>query len=121
MRDTFISTHIWLLMGCAFPLTAAYTLFDGHVLPSEWALWSCSGIVFLGIGDSAAAVMGTWYGSTKWRALSGKTQEGSTYCVLSTLAAYYILIQIIDTNTNHLFLCFLFAAIPTAVLEGCTM
>ena len=121
MADTLIATHIWLLMGCAFPLTASYTLFDGHILPAEWALWSCSGIVFLGIGDSAAAILGTRYGKTKWRALSGKTQEGSSFCVFSTCAAYYVLVQVIDPKANQLFLCFVFAAIPAAVVEGCTL
>lgn len=121
MGDTFIATHIWLLMGCAFPLCATYTLFDGGVIAPEWTLWSCAGIVFLGIGDSAAAILGKQYGKTKWRQLSSKTQEGSSYLVISSTAAYFALMQLIDPSQLPYFLCFLFAAIPSAVLEGCTM
>jgi dolichol kinase len=62
-----IVTHIYLLMGCAFPPTASFILLSGGVYNSEWTLWSLSGVVFLGIGDSCAAVFGKQYGKTLWR------------------------------------------------------
>jgi len=55
---TLIATHIYLLIGCAFPLCASFILTGGSVLTAEWTLWSCAGIVFLGIGDTCAAVLG---------------------------------------------------------------
>ena len=118
---TLIATHIYLLMGCAFPLSATYILTGGTVYTSEWTLWSCSGIVFLGIGDTCAAVFGKMFGKTRWRELSKKTQEGSTYCILGSTAMYFILCNIVDDKQISLFLCYVFAAIPTAVLEGCTL
>ena len=107
-------------MGCAFPPTATFILLGGGVFTPEWTLWSLSGIVFLGVGDSCAAIMGKWYGKTKWRQLSKKTQEGSTYCIIGTGVIYYALCEIVDPKSKYLFLCFIFAAIPTAVIEGNT-
>ena len=77
-----VVTHIYLLMGCAFPLCATFILIGGGVFPDNWVVWSLAGIIFLGLGDSAAAIFGKNFGSTKWRDLSNKTKEGSTYCIL---------------------------------------
>lgn len=73
MAETMILTHIYLLMGCGFPLTASYILLSGGVFPNEWVIWSLAGVIVLGVGDSAAAILGKWYGRTKWRELSSKT------------------------------------------------
>merc|ERR1712146_369682 len=55
-RDTLVITHICLLMGCAFPLCASYILTGGGPLTTTWTLYSLSGVVFLGVGDSCAAL-----------------------------------------------------------------
>jgi len=120
-EGTVVATHIWLLMGCAFPFTASYILMGGGVMTTEWVSWSCAGIVFLGIGDTAAAVFGKQYGINRWREISNKTKEGSSFCILGVGVIYYFLNIIIDNKINNLFLCFIFAAIPSAVLEGCTL
>ena len=60
-------------MGSAFPPTATFILLGGGIFTPEWALWSMAGIVFLGVGDTCAAILGKKYGKTKWRALSSKT------------------------------------------------
>ena len=60
-------------MGCSFPPTAAFILQNGSVFTSEWVLWSLSGVVFLGVGDSLAAIMGKIYGKTRWREDTKKT------------------------------------------------
>jgi len=119
--DTLITTPTYLLMGCAFPLAASFTLIGGGQLPTTWTLYSLSGVVFLGVGDSLASLMGRAYGKNKWRALSNKTQEGSSFCIFGTCAAYYVLSCFIDQYHLNLFLCYVFAAIPSAVIEGCTM
>jgi len=120
MAETMILTHIYLLMGCGFPLAASYILLSGGIFPSEWVIWSLSGVIVLGVGDSAAAILGKWHGTTRWRELSAKTQEGSSYLVVATAATYYFCISVIDPNGNYLFLCYIMAAIAAAVVEGRT-
>jgi dolichol kinase len=98
LPETFIVTHIYLLMGCAFGPTCTFILLSGGVYPAEWALWSLAGVIFLGIGDTLAAIGGKNYGMTKWRENSAKTQEGSSYCIIGVGATYYIITQFVDTQ-----------------------
>ena len=70
LPETMILTHIYLLMGCAFPPTATFILLSGGVFPAEWALWSLAGVIFLGVGDTFAAIGGKKYGKTRWRETS---------------------------------------------------
>jgi dolichol kinase len=92
LPETMIVTHIYLLMGCAFAPTCTYILLSGSVFTPEWALWSLSSLVFLGVGDTMAAVLGKMYGRTRWRETSSKTQEGSSYCIISVGLVYYVII-----------------------------
>ena len=85
-------------MGCAFPLQAIYTITDGSILTTDWCILAHAGIVFLGIGDSAAAVFGSQYGKTKWRERSGKTKEGSMYLTFSVIAVYLLIVLIVDPS-----------------------
>jgi dolichol kinase len=62
MAETMILTHIYLLMGCGFPLAASYVILSGGVFPNDWVIWSLSGVIVLGVGDSSAAILGKWYG-----------------------------------------------------------
>lgn len=62
LPQNIIMTHIYLLMGCAFSFTASYCLMQGGQFDKHWTVWSLSGIVFLGVGDTMAAVMGKAYG-----------------------------------------------------------
>lgn len=121
LQGTLIMTHIYLLMGCALPFSASYIVLSGGVFPSEWVQWSTSGVMFLGIGDSAAAILGKRYGFTQWRSISKKTMQGSSFCVWALGGSYYLLNNAIDPYLNYLFLCVVFAAIPTAILEGYTL
>lgn len=108
-------------MGCGFPLCASYILTGGGVLTTTWTLYSLSGVVFLGIGDSIAAIGGQAYGQSKWRQLGNKTTHGTSYCIIGTSAAYYVLCSLIDQYHIALFLCYVLAAIPAAIIEGCTL
>ena len=89
-------------MGCAFPTCAAYILHGGTVMNSDWVIWCLSGPIFLGIGDSAAAILGKLYGKTKWRETSNKTREGSSYLIYSVGAIYFISIQVVNSKTSLL-------------------
>jgi dolichol kinase len=90
------------------------------VLTSDWCILAHAGIVFLGIGDSAAAVMGSQYGKRKWRAGSGKTQEGSMWLVISVCVVYLLIVLIIDHDQIMIYACIVFATIPAAIAEGTT-
>jgi len=89
-------------------------------LTSDWCILAHAGIVFLGIGDSAAAVMGSQFGKRKWRNLSGKTQEGSMWLVISVCVVYLLIVLVIDSNQMMIYACIVFAAIPAAIAEGTT-
>ena len=73
LPESMILSHIYLMMGCAFPVTSTYTLLSGGIFTTEWTLYSLSGVVFLGIGDTCAAIMGRKHGKDKWRTMSSKT------------------------------------------------
>lgn len=50
-----------------------------------------SGVLFLGLGDSLAAIIGKKYGKHALT-LSGKTMEGSFACFLSLGISFYYII-----------------------------
>ena len=52
-----------------------------------------SGVVSLGIGDTAAAVVGTLYGRHPWPGMK-KTKEGTAAAVISQLLAFAAIIYI---------------------------
>lgn len=89
-------------------------------MTSTWTLYSISGVIFLGVGDSMAAIGGKAYGKTKWREYSNKTTHGTSYLIFSTCIVYYFACSLIDEYHITLFLCYVFAGIPAGVLEGCT-
>ena len=71
--DHLIATHIYLLIGCAFP----FLMNDSFPL---------SGLIILGVGDSFAAIIGKSLGRHKitlWPC--NKTYEGLLACIVSTL------------------------------------
>lgn len=68
-----IVSHMFLILGCALPLwISEYVGETGAaiLLLSQW------GILCLGIGDAAGAVIGSWYGKHQW-GKNRRTLEGS--------------------------------------------
>lgn len=69
-RDSgpILVTHLALLIGLAFPIWLASAASDPHIVsqsrtPAQhWLLLATSGLMCLGIGDTAAAVMGRIWG-----------------------------------------------------------
>jgi hypothetical protein len=51
--DAFIMTHILLLMGCALPVTSQFITMSGGFHDRHWTIVSFTGLVFVGIGDTA--------------------------------------------------------------------
>ena len=105
----FTVTHIYLLVGCATPLwimsavglddtllaslhvsyhRVIVSIGDDHFDQNRYA-----GLLILGMGDSAAAVVGTYYGRHKWPWPYGSPRsfEGSLASVTSVLASVFIL------------------------------
>lgn len=78
-QGTLILTHIYLLIGCSlpiwiFPLKSATDSTDNLLL--------CSGIISLGIGDTAASIGGTLWGKTKLPG-SSKSIEGTICSIIA--------------------------------------
>ncbi|XP_015118179.1 dolichol kinase isoform X1 [Diachasma alloeum] len=76
-KDHLISlTPLYLLSGLSFPLWMPTSNLE--ILPL------LSGVLTIGIGDSAASIVGTKWGKTKWPG-SNKSVEGTVACILSQL------------------------------------
>lgn len=78
---TAILSHFYLLAGSACPLW-----FEGSS-----RLLSLLGVLFLGIGDSMASIVGRKLGSTRWSPASGKTAEGSLGFTVSVVGVAAVL------------------------------
>lgn len=82
-KDNSISlTPLYLFCGLSFPLWM-----PTNNLP---LLTLLSGIVTIGIGDTAASFVGSKWGSHKW-ANSDKSIEGTTACILSQVGLITVL------------------------------
>ncbi|XP_008556206.2 dolichol kinase [Microplitis demolitor] len=80
-KDSLISlTPLYLHIGVSFPLWMPSSNIE--LLPLM------SGMIVLGIGDSAASFIGSKYGKHKWPGTS-KTLEGTIACILSQLLFIY--------------------------------
>ena len=54
--NSFIITHILLLMGCALPVTTQFIIMGGGFVDSNWRVISMAGLVYLGIGDTVVSI-----------------------------------------------------------------
>jgi dolichol kinase len=80
-----VLSHLWLLLGCAIPVFAVGNIWEISV--------AASGIVSLGILDSAAAVFGMGFGKTQWPG-SEKTIVGSIAGMLAYVFAQYVVFSL---------------------------
>ncbi|CAD5117881.1 DgyrCDS6625 [Dimorphilus gyrociliatus] len=83
-QGNIILTHIYLLVGFTCPLWLYGSSFE-KIPPAV-----LSGVLSLGIGDTAAAVVGSKYGVRKWPG-SNKSLEGTTAAILFQIIAIMIL------------------------------
>lgn len=81
----FVITHISLLCGCAIPLWL-------HLLYPSCGLTPFLGIICVGIGDAAGAIVGTFYGKHKWPD-SRRSIEGSAAMLISMSIVTCLLIR----------------------------
>ena len=73
---TIVLSHFYLLVGCAIPIWLVPRSVE-NVLPAS------AGILSVGVGDAIAAVVGTFYGKTKWFDTK-KSVEGTAAAALLT-------------------------------------
>lgn len=83
-KDSIISlTPLYLLCGLSFPIWMPTNNVELTAL--------LSGVLTVGVGDSAASAVGSKYGRHKWSADSSKTYEGTAACVFSQLLLILLL------------------------------
>lgn len=94
-RDTgvLVLTHIYLLLGCALP---SWLIQGGPLKSGLRPLLPFAGILVVGVGDTAAAIVGTYWGKTRWSRVKpggseavpgGRTVEGTVAGVVATFLA----------------------------------
>ena len=118
--DSLIVTHIYLLVGCALPPTMSFVLFSGGLFNSEYTTIACSGVIFLGVGDVAAALYGRKYGKNLWFEGSKKTSEGSMACMLSMSGVYLLLVKLTCPVGYNLYVCYFAASLAVTLVEAYT-
>jgi dolichol kinase len=92
-RGPVVISHIFLLIGCAIPLwlTLASLPRTGTAFLVGWEVPTrevsmVSGVICVGLGDSAASLIGRRYGHRKWLWGGGKSLEGSLAFAVAVFA-----------------------------------
>lgn len=94
LRGPVVISHIFLLIGCAIPLwlsLAALPRSGSGGLLAGWEVPTrdvsmVSGVVCVGLGDSAASLIGRRWGHRKWVWGGGKSLEGSAAFAVAVFA-----------------------------------
>ncbi|KAL7738325.1 hypothetical protein ACLKA6_006650 [Drosophila palustris] len=111
-------TPFCLLIGCSLPLwlTSCPCPTDGN--PS--LLMLLSGILSVGVGDTAASVVGSKFGRNKWKN-STRSLEGTVAFVVSILLSVWALEFVgVLTMTQAKWFATVFAALNSALVEAFT-
>ncbi|CAH0558934.1 unnamed protein product [Brassicogethes aeneus] len=114
-------TPIYLLTGCALPLWIHPAPCDPTDSASFSLLPLLSGVLTIGIGDTAASVIGSNYGKHKWKG-SSKTIEGTMACIFSQFA-FVMLLNYLDwirNMTTFLYIKTAVAILLTSIVEAKT-
>ena len=113
-RGFLTLTHIYLLIGCALPL---------WLYPSESrsALSVFSGLISVGIGDTAASIVGYLIGRHKWNN-SNKSYEGTIAAIsCQILVTIWLWSHLYSSPLNSLqILSIIAVSIVTAIIEAKT-
>ncbi|XP_063829938.1 dolichol kinase isoform X2 [Ostrinia nubilalis] len=108
----FAMTPIYLYLGLACPLALV-----PHYKNSELEL--LSGVLAIGVGDTAASWFGSKYGFNKWSG-GNRTYEGTVFNILSQIATVYVLIIFELLNTKNALIRTSIAASITGLVEAKT-
>ena len=114
-------THLYLLIGLGLATNITFILLNGGFADGVMTVFAFSGVAFLGILDTLAAVIGKTLGSTPWRENAHKkTFEGTTYSFIFTVICYYVFCARVYDQFCTMFLIVFFATFFTGILEGWT-
>jgi len=109
-EGTTILTHIYLLVGCALPLW----LFRSTGNP----LATCCGLVVLGAGDAAGAIVGSNVGRCYWPG-GRKTVEGTIAMFVASLATLVVFARF-ESVSSAMVAPTIVATVLTCLLEALT-
>lgn len=91
-----ILSHTYLLVGCSLPI---WILPVTKAANPQQVLILCSGLISLGVGDSAASIGGSFFGRTKWSG-SDKSLEG-TACFIAAEIIFIFVLQTLGSSLNY--------------------
>lgn len=94
LRGPVVISHIFLLIGCAIPLWLSLAALPRSSACGHLAGWEVptrdvsmvSGVICVGLGDSAASLIGRRWGHRKWVWGGGKSLEGSAAFAVAVFA-----------------------------------
>ncbi|XP_064609300.1 dolichol kinase-like [Liolophura sinensis] len=116
-KGAVIVSHIYLLVGLSLPLWLTYS--SPHLLqPHKPNIALYSGVISVGLGDTAASVGGSVFGKHRWPG-SKKTIEGTSIAILSQLS-FILCLSYFGMGTPESVLSVSVIVISTSVLEGVT-
>ncbi|XP_045513541.1 dolichol kinase isoform X1 [Pieris brassicae] len=110
---TFAMTPLYLYVGLACPLLLVPSYSDDHKLEL------LSGVLSIGIGDTAASWFGSRFGFNKWSD-SNRTLEGTAFNILSQIGTVYTLIIFELINPKNALARTTFVATVTSLVEAQT-
>ncbi|CAH0725021.1 unnamed protein product, partial [Brenthis ino] len=108
----FAMTPLYLYIGLAFPLLVVPNRADRD-------LELLSGVLSIGVGDTAASWFGSKYGFNKWSG-SNRTLEGTAFNILSQVGTVYALQLFGLLNAKYALLRTIFAATVSGLVEAKT-
>ncbi|KAF5282984.1 hypothetical protein FQA39_LY04855 [Lamprigera yunnana] len=93
-------TPLYLLVGCSLPMWIHPAPCDMSDSAGFNLLPVMSGVLAIGVGDTAASVVGTTIGKHFWPGTK-KTMEGTLGCIVSQLVVIWALVSIGFLNPNN--------------------
>jgi CDP-diglyceride synthetase len=92
-----VLTHIYLLAGCALPSLLCPTPGPGEAgVGSRGGIVPYAGVLILGVGDTVASIVGTFFGKWLWVPSEGrgKTVEGTVAGWVATTGSAMLLMHV---------------------------
>lgn len=112
-KDSLIAlTPLYLFCGLSFPLWMPTNNLS--------LLAMLSGVLIVGVGDTAASAVGSKWGTWKWAADSDKSVEGTIACILSQVGLICLLAFMGYVGTGPLFVRSLVASVALSFVEART-
>lgn len=110
-------SHIHLLIGCSLPVWITCSTSNSISL-----LAACSGAISIGIGDSAASIVGSYWGKRKWPK-SKKSYEGTAAAFFCQVIGSIVIIAYFDPSkilTINEFLVICLTSLSVSLIEAVT-